>query len=120
MTNADWWARVVKARTEHDDLLAQRVWALSKDGHEAAINLRPVPGIGAEIVLDGGWRVAEDPPVSRARAGRTLRRDCGHEGDVRGEGVGLMKSDQRLQRAELVIFIAVVVLGLIVYIISRL
>jgi hypothetical protein len=33
------------------DLTPQRVWALRKDGHEAAINLRPVPGIGGEIVL---------------------------------------------------------------------
>jgi hypothetical protein len=29
-----------------------------KAGHEAAIDLRPVPGIGAEIMLsgDGEWR----------------------------------------------------------------
>jgi hypothetical protein len=47
MTNADWWARVVQARTQHDDLLPQRVWALRKDGHEAAINVRTVPAIGA-------------------------------------------------------------------------
>ena len=58
MTNADWWARVVQARTNHDDLIPRRVWALRKDGHEAAINVRPVPGIGAEIVLtvDGDLR----------------------------------------------------------------
>jgi hypothetical protein len=42
----------------HADLLPQRVWALRKDGHEAAIDLRAVPGIGAEIVLtvDGELR----------------------------------------------------------------
>jgi hypothetical protein len=37
VTNADWWARVVKARTERDDLRPQRVWALRKVrsiGHE--------------------------------------------------------------------------------------
>jgi hypothetical protein len=36
----------------------ERVWALRKDGHEAAIDLRAVPGIGAEIVLtvDGELR----------------------------------------------------------------
>ena len=51
MTNADWWARVVAASTRHDDLLPQRVWTLSKGEHEAAIDLRAVPGIGAEIVL---------------------------------------------------------------------
>jgi hypothetical protein len=27
MTNADWWARVFQARTQHDDLLPQRVGA---------------------------------------------------------------------------------------------
>jgi hypothetical protein len=58
MTNADWWARVVKARTERADLLPQRAWALRKGEHEAAIDVRPVPGIGAEIVLtvDGELR----------------------------------------------------------------
>lgn len=58
MTNADWWARVVRARTQHDDLLPQRVWILRKSGHEAAIDLRAVPGVGAEIVLtvDGELR----------------------------------------------------------------
>jgi hypothetical protein len=50
MTNADWWARVV--------LLPQFVWALRNGEHEAAIDLKAVPGIGAEIVLtvDGEWR----------------------------------------------------------------
>jgi hypothetical protein len=58
MTNADWWQRVVKSRTEREGLLAKRVWALRKDGHEAAIDLKAVPGIGAEIVLkvDGEMR----------------------------------------------------------------
>jgi hypothetical protein len=58
MTNADWWARVVQARTQHDDLLPKRVWALRKGGHEAAIDVKAVPGIGAEIVLtiDGKLR----------------------------------------------------------------
>jgi hypothetical protein len=44
-------ARVFKARTARDGALPQRLWALRKNGHEAAIDLRPVPGIGAEIVL---------------------------------------------------------------------
>jgi hypothetical protein len=58
MTNADWWARVVQARTERDDPRPQRIWVLRKDGREAAIDLKAVPGIGAEIVLtvDGQWR----------------------------------------------------------------
>jgi hypothetical protein len=58
MTDADWWARVVQARTARHDLLPQRVWALRKGEREAAIDLKAVPGIGAEIVLtvDGQWR----------------------------------------------------------------
>jgi hypothetical protein len=60
LTNAAWWARVVKARTARHDLLPQRVWPLRKDGLEAAIDLTAVPGIGAEIVLtvDGELRKA--------------------------------------------------------------
>ena len=51
MTNADWWARVVQARTARADLLPQRIWTLHKGEHAAAIDLKPVPGVGAEIVL---------------------------------------------------------------------
>jgi hypothetical protein len=58
MNDAAWWARVVQARTERDDLRPQRVWAVIKGEHEAAIDLQPVHGVGAEIVLsvDGEWR----------------------------------------------------------------
>jgi hypothetical protein len=58
MTNADWWARVVQVRTERDDLRPQRVWTLHKGEHAAAIDLKAVPGVGAEIVLivDGEMR----------------------------------------------------------------
>jgi len=49
--DAAWWARVVQARTERADLLPQRVWTLHKGDHAAAIDLKAVPGIGAEIVL---------------------------------------------------------------------
>jgi hypothetical protein len=58
MNDAAWWARVVQARTERDDLRPQRVWTLRKDRQEAAIDLKAVPGIGAEIVLtvDGELR----------------------------------------------------------------
>ena len=35
MTNAAWWARVVQARTEHADLLPQRVWVLRKDSQKS-------------------------------------------------------------------------------------
>jgi hypothetical protein len=51
VTDTDWWARVVQARTSREDLLPQRVWALRKGEHEAAIDVKAVPGIGAEIVL---------------------------------------------------------------------
>jgi hypothetical protein len=49
---------VVQARTRHDDLLQQRVWTLRKGSREATIDLRAVPGVGAEIVLtvDGELR----------------------------------------------------------------
>jgi hypothetical protein len=40
MTNADWWARVVQARSERADLMPQRVWALRTDGLEAVIDLK--------------------------------------------------------------------------------
>jgi hypothetical protein len=51
MMYRNWWARVVQARTRHADLLLQRVWTLRMGEHEAAIDLRAVPGVGAEIVL---------------------------------------------------------------------
>ena len=56
--NADWWQRVVQARTEHDDLIPQRVWTLRNGAREAAFHLRAVPGVGAELVLtiDGELR----------------------------------------------------------------
>jgi len=89
VTNADWWTRVVQARTERDDLRPQRVWTLHKGAHAAAIDLKAVPGIGAEIVppVDGQLRKTRFVPLTRA--GRTGRRDCRHADDVRGEGVDL-------------------------------
>ena len=53
MTNADWWARVVQARTERNDLRPKRVWVLRNEAREAAIDVKAVPGIGAEIVFTG-------------------------------------------------------------------
>ena len=49
---------MVQARTERDDPRPQRVWTLHKSEHAAAIDLKAVPGIGAEIVLtvDGELR----------------------------------------------------------------
>ena len=48
----------MKTRTEREDLIARRVWTLRKGELEAATDLRPVPGIGAEVVLtvDGELR----------------------------------------------------------------
>jgi len=56
----DWWAPVVQARTQHADLLPQRVWALRKNGHRATVERRAVPGVAAELVLsvDGELRRA--------------------------------------------------------------
>jgi hypothetical protein len=51
MTNADWWARVVQARAKREGLLPQRMWTLHKGEHAAAIDLKAVPGLAAEIVL---------------------------------------------------------------------
>jgi hypothetical protein len=43
VTNADWWPRVVQARTERDDLSSKRVWTLLHKGEHAAANrLAPV------------------------------------------------------------------------------
>jgi hypothetical protein len=80
LTNANWWARVVQARTQHEDMLPQRVWTLRKGAHEAAIDLRAVPGVGAEIVLtvDGELRrtrlyVGFSGSVRRKTRGRDRR-----------------------------------------------
>ena len=51
MTNADWWARVVQARAKREGLLPQRMWTQHKGEHAAAIDLKAVPGLAAEIVL---------------------------------------------------------------------
>src|SRR5215203_6477809 len=58
MNDAAWWARVVEARTERDHLRPTRAWVLRKEGREAAIDAKAVPGIGATIVLkvDGELR----------------------------------------------------------------
>jgi hypothetical protein len=39
------------AGTERDDLRPQRVWTLHKGQDAAAVDLKAVPGLGAEIVL---------------------------------------------------------------------
>jgi hypothetical protein len=51
-------ARVVQARAAHEDLLPRRVWTLRNGTREVAIDVKALPGIGAEIVItaDGEWR----------------------------------------------------------------
>jgi hypothetical protein len=58
VTDDDWCGPRGAGAGPREDLLPNRVWALRKGGHDAAINPRPVPGIGTEIVLtlDGEWR----------------------------------------------------------------
>ena len=90
MTNADWWARVVQARTERADLLPQRIWTLRKGTSEATIDLRAVSGVGAEIVLMVDGELRRTRLVPGTRTGGTVRRDRRHAGGIRGEGVGVM------------------------------
>jgi hypothetical protein len=65
----------------------QRVWTLHKGDHAAAIDLKVVPGIGAEIVLtvDGELRKTRCRGCFGRTSRRTGRRDCGHADDVRGK-----------------------------------
>ena len=93
MNDAAWWARVVQARTQHDDLLPKRGWALRKGGHEAAIHVKAVAGIGAEIVLtvDGELRKTR---LFRSHEHRPRVRDCGDEfGLLRGERLGVIAAE---------------------------
>jgi hypothetical protein len=90
MNDAAWWARVVQARTERDGLRPHRVLALRKDGHEAAIDLKAVPGIGAEIVLTVDGELRKTRLFRFTRAGGTGRRDCGRADDLRWKGVGVI------------------------------
>jgi hypothetical protein len=59
-----WWGRVVEPRARHEDLLPQRVWTLRNDGHDAALDLKALPGIGGGIVLTGGRGAAQDAAVA--------------------------------------------------------
>ena len=89
MTNADWWARVVQARTDRDDLRPHRVWALRKDGHEVAIDVKAVPGIGAEIVLTVNGQLRKTRLFRSHEQAETGGRDRGHAGDVGNDGMGV-------------------------------
>jgi hypothetical protein len=58
LTNADWVGPRHSSAPSGKTYLPQRVSALRKGGHDAAIHVKAVPGIGAEIVLtvDGEMR----------------------------------------------------------------
>jgi hypothetical protein len=66
------------------DLLPQRLWALRKGEHEAAIDLKAVPGIGAEIVLTVDGEMRKTRLFRSYGAGGTGGCHRGHAGDVRG------------------------------------
>ena len=61
------------------------------------IDLKAVPGIGAEIVLtvDGEWRKTR---LFRSHEQAELVGAIGHAGDVRGEGMSVNDSMDRLAR----------------------
>jgi hypothetical protein len=75
VTDAAWWARV-QDRMNPDDALPRRVWTLRKGEHEAAMELRAVPGIGAEVVLSVDsemWRTRLYRAHQRAELSRRSR-----------------------------------------------
>lgn len=53
MTDSEWWARVKSPgqAKEFPPRLSGRVWTMRHGSHEAALDLRLVEGLGAEIVL---------------------------------------------------------------------
>jgi hypothetical protein len=85
---------VLRARASREELRPQRVWALRKGEHEAAIDLNAVPGVGAEIVLsvDGEWRRARlfrsHEQAELVAAFADTRATFG------GEGLGLMVAER--------------------------
>src|SRR4051812_34087767 len=96
MTNPAWWARVVQARTLREDLLPQRVWALRKGEHEAAIDLKAVPGIAAEIVLTVDGEVRKTRLFRSHEQAELVGAIADTRANVRGEGVGVTASRVRL------------------------
>jgi hypothetical protein len=66
------------------DLMPQRVWT-HKGGHAAALDLRPVPGVGAEVVLsvNGEWQRTRLYRAQHEQA--ELMGNCGH-----ADAVGMM------------------------------
>ena len=53
MTNADWWAtaKTPGQAKQRPARPSGRVWTMHHGTHEATLDLRLVPGLGAEIVL---------------------------------------------------------------------
>ena len=84
---------MVQARTQRADLLPQRVWALGKDGHEAAIDLRAVPGIGAELVLSVDGELRRTRPY-RAHEQADLSGALAHtRATFEAKGMGVARPD---------------------------
>jgi hypothetical protein len=60
---------------------------MHKGDHAAAIDLKGVPGIGAEIVLTVDGEMRKTRLFRCHQAGGAGRRDGGHADDVRGQGL---------------------------------
>jgi hypothetical protein len=91
MTNADWWARVVQARTERADLSETTAPVDVAQGRARRCDWpRGRAGIGAEIVLTvgGEWRKTR---LFRSHEQAELVGAIAYTGDVRGEGVRVME-----------------------------
>ena len=97
MNDAAWWARVVQARTERHDLRWKRIWVLRKEGREAAIDVKAVPGAGAEIVLtvDGELRKTR---LFQSHEQAELVGAIADTRTIRGEGVDVMRIRQSRPR----------------------
>jgi Caudovirus prohead serine protease len=65
MNDAAWWARVVQARTERDDLRPKRVWVLRKEGaRPQSTSRRDVTGMSFGFrALDDSWHLHDGVPV---------------------------------------------------------
>ena len=88
MTNADWWARVVQARTELADLIPRRVWTLRNGSREAEVGCERCPASVRRSCR--GWMANYGACGSIwRRAGGTVRCDLGHAGEARGTRVSV-------------------------------
>jgi integrase len=70
MNDAAWWARVVQARTERDDLRPKRVWVLHKEGREATIDVKAVQPCSDDL---RALLIAQQAAKGRAEEDRRAR-----------------------------------------------